>query len=378
MKDRQKKIDALIEEGGRITAAQGLQLLRESNLLYLARLAQRVRFRLNPLPRVTFVLDTNPNYTNICINECSFCAFFRRTDAPDAYTLSVDELLQKFQSAARKGVKTVLLQGGVNPHLSLDYYLTLIRRTITEVPEIHPHFFSPPEIMGIARNAGLPPREILKLFYEAGLRTMPGGGAEILSERVKSKISPKKGSAEEWLYVMREAHRIGYKTTATMMYGHIEKDRDIIEHLERIRELQDECGGFTAFIPWSFKPANSTLGRGRYKTPSPNRYLRIIALSRIYLDNFPHIQASWFSEGRKIGQIALYFGADDFGGILLEENVHAAANHVNAITKEECIALIHQAGFAAAERDTFYNILKIYPLTARKNTEEGIDYPSSV
>jgi cyclic dehypoxanthinyl futalosine synthase len=216
----------------------------------------------------------------------------------------------------------------------------------------------------MASVSGLTVPQVLRRLWDAGLRTLPGGGAEILSDRVKKKISHLKGTSADWLMVMREAHRIGYKTTATMMYGHLERDEDIIEHLDVVRTLQDERHGFTAFIPWSFKPGNTPLEKIIPHYAAPTRYLQLIALSRIFLDNIPHIQASWFSEGKKTGQIALHFGADDFGGTLLEENVHAAANFVNKTNTEECIQLIHEAGFAAAQRTTLYDIVEVHPVLA--------------
>jgi CofH subfamily radical SAM domain protein len=247
----------------------------------------------------------------------------------------------------------------VNPTLSFDYYLELVERTIKEVPQIHPHFFSTSEVLEMVNVSGLSLHDVLKKLWDAGLRTIPGGGAEILSDRVKKKISNKKGTSADWLNVMREAHTLGYRTTATMMYGHLETDEDIVEHLDVIRQLQDEFHGFTAFIPWSFKPGNTPLEKIIPTYATPKRYLEMIAFSRIYLDNFDHIQASWFSEGKKTGQIALHFGADDFGGTLLEENVHAAANFVNKTNTEECISLIHESGFDAAQRGTLYEIKKI-------------------
>lgn len=351
-----------IRNGMRISPGEGLRLLREAGLLDLAEVANEARFRHNPGERVTFVADTNPNYTNVCENDCSFCAFYRHKGEKGAYTAGVDEMIRNFRAAADSGATTVLLQGGVNPALAFDYFLEMVKRTIAEVPEVHPHFYSAPEIMGMSRASGLTVPIVLKKLWDAGLRTLPGGGAEILSDRVKKKISPRKGTSADWLYVMREAHRIGYKSTATMMYGHLESDEDILFHLESIRHLQDEYRGFTAFVPWSFKPDNTPLGKIITQRATPTRYLQIIALARIYLDNFPHIQASWFSEGKKIGQIALHFGADDFGGTLLEENVHAAANFFNSASTEECIKLIHGAGFDAAERNTFYEIKEIFAL----------------
>jgi cyclic dehypoxanthinyl futalosine synthase len=346
--------------GERLTREEGLALLREGELLELGAVAEEIRYRQNPNPWVTFVVDTNPNYTNVCNVDCIFCAFYRHEEDGDAYTYSVDHMIQKFKESAQKGVTTVLLQGGVNPNLPFDYYLELVRRTREEVPEVHPHFFSTSEIHGMAAVSGLSVREVLRQLKEAGLNTIPGGGAEILSDRVKKKISHKKGTSADWLEVMREAHELGYKTTATMMYGHLETDEDIIAHLDGIRSLQDETGGFTAFIPWSFKPGNTPLEKIIPTFAPPTRYLQMLAFSRIYLDNFDHIQASWFSEGKKIGQVALHFGADDFGGTLVEENVHAAANFVNKTSTEEVITLIRESGFIPAQRTTLYDILKVY------------------
>ncbi len=349
-----------INSSERINFDEALYLLRRTDILDLGELGNIIRFRKNPDPHVTFVVDTNPNYTNVCTIDCIFCAFYRHPGEEGEYTLSIDELIQKFKESANKGVTTILLQGGVNPNLPLDYYLELVYRTRNEVPEIHPHFFSVSEIVGMAEVSKLPIEEVLQRLWDAGLRTIPGGGAEILSDRIKKKISHKKETSEQWLNVMRVAHRIGFKTTATMMYGHLETDEDIILHLESLRKLQDETQGFTAFIPWSFKPGNTPLEKIIPHYASSTRYLQIIALSRIYLDNFPHVQASWFSEGKKIGQIALHFGADDFGGTLLEENVHAAANYVSKSNTDEVISLIKKAGFIPVQRTTLYEILKIY------------------
>jgi len=349
-----------IRNGERITKEEGLFLLRNAELLDLADLANEIRFKKNPDPQVTFVVDTNPNYSNICDVDCIFCAFYRHPGEAGEYTYSVDQMISNFKQSAAKGVTTVLLQGGVNPALPFEYYLEMIRRTIAEVPQIYPHFYSTSEILGMVQVSGLTLQQVLKNLWEAGLRSIPGGGAEILSDRVKKKISSKKGTSEDWLTVMREAHKIGYKSTATMMYGHLENDEDILTHLESVRQLQDEHQGFTAFVPWSFKPGNTPLEKIIPHYATPTRYLQMIAFSRIYLDNFPHIQASWFSEGKKTGQIALHFGADDFGGTLLEENVHAAANFVNKTNTDECIQMIHESGFDAAQRGTLYDIKKIF------------------
>ncbi len=357
-------IQSKIRSGERLTAEDGRFLLEKGELLDLGSLANEIRFRKNAERCVTFVVDTNPNYTNICHIDCIFCAFYRHPGESGEYTYSVDHMIRSFKESASKGVTTVLLQGGVNPAVPFEYYLEMVRRTVQEVPEVAPHFWSTSEIIGMAEVSGLAVPQVLQRLWDAGQRTIPGGGAEILSDRVKKKISSKKGTSTDWLNVMREAHRIGFKTTATMMYGHLEKDEDIIEHLEVIRSLQDEFHGFTAFIPWSFKPGNTPLEKIIPHYATATQYYRLIAFSRIYLDNFDHIQASWFSEGKKAGQIALHFGADDFGGTLLEENVHAAANFVNKTNTEECIDLIHGAGFDAAQRTTLYEILKEFPAEA--------------
>ena len=345
--------------GIRLSREEGLFLLANAELLELGDLANDVRFKKNPRPLVTYVLDTNPNYTNICTVDCIFCAFYRHPGEAGEYTYSVDHMIQKFKESAARGTTTVLLQGGVNPALPFEYYEEMVRRTVAEVPQIHPHFFSTSEIIGMSSVSGLPIEDVLNRLWAAGLRTLPGGGAEILSDRVKTKISHKKGTSEDWLNVMRIAHRIGYKSTATMMYGHLETDEDIVTHLESVRELQDETGGFTAFVPWSFKPGNTPLEKIIPHYATATRYLQMIAFSRVYLDNFQHIQASWFSEGKKTGQIALHFGGDDFGGTLAEENVHAAANFVNKTSAEECRDLIRESGFVPAQRTTLYDIIRV-------------------
>ena len=349
-----------VRNGERITREEGLFILRNGELLDLGDCANAVRYRKNPDPRITFVVDTNPNYTNICNIDCIFCAFYRHPGEKGEYTHSVDEMIRNFKEAAADGVTTILLQGGVNPALPFEYYLEMVERTVREVPEVTPHFWSTSEIIGMAKVAGLSVPQVLERLWNAGQRTIPGGGAEILSDRVKKKISHLKGPSSDWLGVMREAHAIGFKSTATMMYGHLETDEDILEHLESIRALQDEFGGFTAFVPWSFKPGNTPLEKIIPHYATPVRYLQMIAFSRLYLDNFDHVQASWFSEGKKTGQIALHFGADDFGGTLFEENVHAAANFVNTSNTEEVVTLIGEAGFTAAQRSTLYKILKVY------------------
>jgi len=355
-----RSIDGKLRSGERLFREEGLFLLREVSLLDLGQLAMEVRRRLYPEPVVTYVVDTNPNYTNVCDVDCTFCAFYRPPGHPEAYTHSIEAMLEKMERAVALGATTVLMQGGVSPELPFDYYVEMVRRTRQRFPQVTPHFWSAPEIQGMARIAGLTVREVLIRLKEAGQTTLPGGGAEILSDRVRRKVSHKKGSAEAWLEVHREAHALGLRTTATMMYGHVEEDEDIIEHLDLIRALQDLYHGFTAFIPWSFKPGNTPLEKRIREHAHATRYLRVLALSRLYLDNVPHIQASWFSEGKKTGQVALHFGADDFGGTLFEENVHAATDFINKTTVEEIVTLIKESGFQPAQRTTLYETLKVW------------------
>jgi len=349
-----------IEAGKRLGRGEGCWLLTQAPLVELGSLAQHVRFRRIPERRVTFVIDSNPNYTNVCVTDCQFCAFYRRPGDKDAYTLTVDEVMQKVERAAGKGATTVLLQGGHNPALPLDYYLSLVRETRRRFPAVTPHFFTASEIQTMAQVSRRSVGEVLAELKVAGQTTLPGGGAEVLSERIRKRIEPKKGGPSAWLDVHREAHRQGWRSTATMMYGHVEGPEDIVDHLDAIRDLQDEYGGFTAFVPWSFKPGNTLLEKWIKHYKGPNAYLRMLAVSRLYLDNFPHIQASWFSEGKRAGQVALHWGADDFGGTLFEENVHAAADYVNTTTVEEIITLIREAGFTPAQRTTTYEILRAY------------------
>jgi dehypoxanthine futalosine cyclase len=355
-----ERVGDRVRAGERLDREEGRWLIAEAPLLEVGALASEVRFRRLREKRVTFVIDSNPNYTNVCITDCQFCAFYRKPGHPEAWTLTVDEVLAKVESAAAKGATTVLLQGGHNPALPLDYYLTLVRETRRRFPQVTPHFFTASEIHTIARVSGLAMTDVLDRLWDAGQRTLPGGGAEVLSERVRTRIEPKKGGPSAWLDVHREAHRRGFRSTATMMYGHVEDVEDVLDHLEAIRELQDSFGGFTAFVPWSFKPGHTLLEKWIKHYQGPNAYLRMLAVSRLYLDNFPHVQASWFSEGKRAGQIALHFGADDWGGTLFEENVHKAADYVNTVGVDEIVTLIREAGFTPAQRNTEYEILRTY------------------
>ncbi|MCB4757071.1 MAG: dehypoxanthine futalosine cyclase [Elusimicrobia bacterium] len=364
------QIEKKVLEGSRLSPKEGLYLLKDAPFLWLGWLADGVRSRHHPRREVTFVIDTNPNYTNICETGCQFCAFYRRPRDPDAYALTVEQVMEKIRWAVGRGATTVLLQGGHHPELPLGYYLDLVRETVKRFPGVTPHFFSAPEIENMARVAGLTLEEVLRRLWDAGQRTLPGGGAEILSERVRKRISPKKGGPQTWLQVHRQAHEIGFLSTATLMFGHVEEPEDIVQHWESIRNLQEEsrrlnkAGRFTAFIPWSFKPTHTALEKRVPRHVGPIQYLRILAASRLYLDNVDHIQASWFSEGKKIAPAALQFGADDFGGTLYEENVHKEAGFVNVAGLEELVTLIHEAGYDAVQRTTAYERLKSTPREA--------------
>jgi dehypoxanthine futalosine cyclase len=346
--------------GARLGREDGHWLLTGAPLLEVGALAAAVRHRRLPGRVVTFVIDSNPNYTNVCVTDCQFCAFYRRPGDPGAYTLSVDEVLARIESAAARGATTVLLQGGHNPALPLDYYVTLVRETRRRFPQVTPHFFTASEIQTVAAGSGLGVGDVLDHLWEAGQRTLPGGGAEVLSDRVRRRIAPKKGGPGAWLEVHREAHRRGFRSTATMMYGHVEQPDDVLDHLEAVRALQDEFQGFTAFVPWSFKPGHTLLEKWIKHYRGPSAYLRMLAVARLYLDSIPHVQASWFSEGKRAGQIALHFGADDWGGTLFEENVHRAADYVNTITVDEITTLIRDAGFTPAQRTTTYDIVRTW------------------
>lgn len=343
----------------RISKEEALSIFRDIDLLEIGERADKLRKALHPEGVVTFIVDRNINYTNICINKCRFCAFYREPDSPDAYLLSKEEIFRKIEETISLGGTQILLQGGINPELGIDYYIDLLR-SIKERFSINIHGFSPPEIVYLSERHKLTIRETLLILKEAGLDSIPGGGAEILSDRVREVLSPKKIRSSVWLRVMEEAHGIGMRTTATMMFGSIEEPEDIVEHLDSIRNLQDRTGGFTAFIPWSFQPGNTELARiSEYKGHTTAvDYLRILSLSRIYLDNILNIQASWVTQGLKLAQIALRFGANDLGSTMIEENVVRAAGVSYRVTKEDIIEAIKRAGFKPAQRDTNYKILR--------------------
>lgn len=334
----------------RLNLKQALDWYKK-DLLILGQAAQDYRLSLHPEPIVTYVVDRNINYTNVCISGCRFCAFFQPLESPSAYVLSQEELGRKIEETLALGGTQILLQGGLHPRLSLEYYEELIGWIKGHYP-IHVHGFSPPEILHMSKISGLSIAEVLGRLKESGLGSIPGGGAEVLSERVRKLISPKKGSAADWLNVMETAHGLGLKTTATMMFGHIETVEERIDHLFAIRDLQDRTGGFTAFIPWTFQPGNTELPLTEAKGVE---YLRMLALSRLVLDNVPNIQASWVTQGPKVAQVALYFGANDLGSTMIEENVVAATGVAHRLSLPEMRRLIETAGFEPCQRDTFYN-----------------------
>ncbi len=353
----------------RISFREGLKLFERAPLDELQYRAQQIRNLKNHPRRVTFVLDSNPNYTNVCSIDCSFCAFYRHASAKDAYTKTVAQVMEHFAYARAAGLSTVLLQGGVHPDLPLSYYIELIQTARREYPDIHPHCFSAVEIWNLAQKEQVSTLEILQALWDAGLRTLPGGGAEILSERVRLEISPKKIGPGGWSRIHEEAHRIGYKSTATMMYGHIETAEDILIHLDVLREAQEIYHGFTCFVPWSYKRLNTVLRRRVHNWTGEDAYFRILAFARIYLDNFDHIGASWFGEGKENGMKALLYGADDFGGTLVEENVHRATTWINKADHNDLLRMIRHAGFEPVQRDTFYSVLRTY------QPNEWVDVP---
>ncbi len=353
------KLDRLVQkvlEGQRLSPEEALFLWQEADFYTLGYLAREVRFRLHPERIVTYIVDRNINYTNICISGCKFCAYYRPPGDPGGFVLSFEELAQKIEETLALGGIQILLQGGLHPDLPLEFYEEMLRFIKGRFPKIHIHGFSPPEIVHFSRLSGLSLEEVLRRLIAAGLNSIPGGGAEILVDRVRSQVSPNKCTAGEWLEVMRTAHRLGLKTTATMMFGHIETIEERIEHLRKIRALQDETCGFTAFICWPFQPGKNM----ELSTPKtlPVEYLKMLALARIFLDNIPNLQASWVTQGPKVAQVALEFGANDFGSTMIEENVVAAAGVSHRLSVEEIEKIIRDAGYEPKQRRMDYSLLE--------------------
>jgi dehypoxanthine futalosine cyclase len=353
MKTTTAHLEEKITAGERLSRQDALSLW-DLDLLTLGRWADRSRWRLHPEPRVTYVVDRNINYTNVCVSGCRFCAFYRPPGSPEGYVLDDAALGRKLQETRDLGGTGVLLQGGLNPHLPLSYYEHLVH--FIRGYGLHVHGFSPPEIIFWARHCGLSLTQVLERLIGAGLGSIPGGGAEILVDRVRQALSPHKCTAAEWLEVMAAAHGAGLKTTATMMFGHLENREERTEHLFRLRDLQDKTGGFTAFIPWSFQPHSTALGG---EAVGSWEYLKTLAVSRLVLDNIKNLQVSWVTQGGKIAQVALSFGANDFGSTMIEENVVAAAGVTFRLSEAEIIQLITTAGYAPQRRDHLYRLVEM-------------------
>ncbi|MGM0394675.1 MAG: cyclic dehypoxanthinyl futalosine synthase [Thermodesulfobacteriota bacterium] len=340
-----------IQHHQRIDTREAGLLMQEADLLTLGLLANAKRFYFHPDPVVTYVIDRNINYTNICVSGCRFCAFFKAPGQAGGYVISRTDLAEKIQETLDLGGTQILLQGGMHPDLDLAFYEDMLQ-FIKDRFSIHIHGFSPPEIHFMAEKFNLSVADTIHRLKQAGLDSIPGGGAEILCDDIRSQVSPGKCTADEWLEVMRQAHVSGMRSSATMMFGHLDTMDHVIAHLERIRQLQDETQGFTAFIPWTFQPENTRI---QVEKKTGVEYLKVLALSRIFLDNVDNVQASWVTQGDKIAQTALFFGANDMGSTMIEENVVAAAGVSFMMPLDALQRLIVTAGFTPVQRDCFYN-----------------------
>jgi cyclic dehypoxanthinyl futalosine synthase len=349
-------------DGERITDDEAVALLRTRDLVSVGRVADELRNRKIDKRRVTFVIDRNVNYTNVCYTDCDFCAFYRRPgDAREGYLLPKTIIFKKIEETLALGGTALLMQGGHHPDLGVEYYEDLFSSIKSRYP-IHLHALSPSEVQHAARRSKLTIPEALTRLRDAGLDSLPGGGAEILVDRVRRIISPKKTTSAEWLGIMRDAQRLGMSTTATMMYGHVETLEERVEHMRRIRELQDETRGFRAFISWTFQRDGNRLGDvvSEEVRPTSFDYLLTQAVSRIYLDNVDHIQSSWVTQGMKVGQVALSFGADDMGSVMIEENVVSAAGTTHRATADDFVRAIKALGKTAVQRDTLYRDVRVW------------------
>jgi len=345
--------------GGRIARDEALALYRDAPLHELGAAAHARRTAMYPGDGVTYVIDTTINYTNVCNVHCTFCAFFRPEHHAQGYTMSHDEVLGRVKFAADQGATQIMIQGGVNPELRITWFEELFARVAAEYPQVDIHSLSVSEVAGLATIEDLPTRDVLRRLKAAGMKSLPGAGAEILVERVRKRISARKVVPDAWIGVMREAQLLGMPTTATMMFGSIETDAERVEHLGVVRDLQDETNGFTAFIPWYYVPYKTPL-RGREATGL--EYLRVLAVSRLFLDNVPHLQASWLTPGLKLGQLALFYGCDDMGGTILEEQVVHDAGSTNEATRAQIESIVRGAGYTPVLRDTYWNLRGDYAL----------------
>jgi cyclic dehypoxanthinyl futalosine synthase len=344
-----------LEAGGRLAPGDALELYRDAPLSLLGRLADGVRRRKHPDGHVTYIIDRNVNYTNVCVARCKFCAFYRPVGSDEGYTLGFDEIFRKIEETIALGGGQLLLQGGHNPDVPIDWYEDLFRQVKRRHPEFKLHALSPPEVIHISRLSQLSVPVVIERLVAAGLDSVPGGGAEILVDRVRKILNCySKATADEWLDVMRHAHRAGLRTTATMMYGTVETIEERLEHVFRLRDLQDETGGFTAFIAWSYQPRHTELG-GTEATGI--EYLRTLAVSRLVLDNFDNVQASWVTQGGKVGQMSLAYAANDMGSVMIEENVVRAAGAEYCMDEFEVVRNIENAGFVPKRRNMHYDVL---------------------
>ena len=341
-------------EGVRVSDLDAVRLFEEADLLDLATVADRIRDRRHPDGVISYIIDRNINYTNVCNELCSFCAFYRVKGDPEGYVLPNDLIYQKIQETVDRGGTGILMQGGVNPDLGIEYYEELLSGMRERFPDVRRHCFSPPEILNIARVGNLSLAETFRRLKASGLDSMPGGGGEILDDEIRQDISPLKCTTEQWLMVHRVAHAEGLRTTATMMVGVGERLEHRIRHLQRLRDLQDETGGFTAFIPWTFQKENTPLGERDLPEVTAAEYLRLLALCRIFLDNIDNLQVSWLTMGLKLGAVALRFGVNDMGSIMIEENVISAAGADHWATDDTLRHVISDAGFAPRQRTTLY------------------------
>lgn len=341
--------------GERLTPDEGLTLMQCRDLSALGRAADEVTRRLHPENYRTYNIDRNVNYTNVCSAVCDFCAFYRGPKDPEGYVLDRDELLTKIQETVELGGEQILLQGGMHPNLPIEWYEELLTDIKSRFPQVNVHGFSPPELHALTKLSKLTIEEVLTRLKAAGLGSLPGGGAEILVDRVRQEITRGKVLSDDWLNVMRVWHEMGGRSTATMMFGHVETLEERVEHLDRLRQLQDETAGFTAFICWTFQPENTDLA---HIPPSGAfEYLRTQAVSRLYLDNIANIQSSWVTQGRKIGQIALLYGANDMGSLMIEENVVAEAGTVYHLTLDQIRQCIRDVGYSPRQRNVFYDLI---------------------
>jgi cyclic dehypoxanthinyl futalosine synthase len=344
-------------EGLRLSPEEAVLLLRDGDLLTLGSLATAARDRRHPGRIVTYICDRNVNYSNVCVTYCSFCAFYRAPGDAEGYVQSYEQIGRRVEELAAQDGRQILLQGGHHPDLPFSYYEGLLRYLRERFPQINVHGFSPPEIHHFSQAFQMSVAEVIRRLRAVGLGSIPGGGGEILVERVRRIIAPLKASTDEWLGVMREAHAQGLRTSATMMYGHVETLEERVEHLLRLRDLQDETGGFTAFICWPYQKPHTNLARKVEHTSGAHDYLKTLAVSRLFLDNFDHVQSSWVTQGPKVGQMALEFGADDMGGTMMEENVVSAAGTTYRLAPDKMEELIRDAGYEPHRRTTFYEVL---------------------